>query len=468
MALSCRPQALTTHPASLLAEALHGAERFEEAEIAYRKALADTPDDPRVLGNYGGLLNEFCRFEEAERACLRAVSLDPACWGAWSNLGNTMVETQRYGDAIAAFGNCLRVNSGHAPALSNLGVAMQAIGEPARAVMFLELAAGLDPDNAETRCNLAQSLLACGDYARGFAEYEWRWRTRAMVPHALNMPRWNGEAFAGRTLLLHEEGGFGDTLQFVRFAALAKARGGRVVLQVRRELAALLSSLSSIDDVVETVESVEADLHCPMLSLPFVLNTTVETIPSASGYLTADPSRVQSWRERLSGDASPGGREPFRVGLVWAGSPRHGFRGAALADRRRSTTLAAFAPLAAAPATFYSLQVGEASHQAESPPAGLSIIDHTASLASFNDTAALITALDLVIAVDTSTAHLAGALGRPIWMLSRYDQCWRWLAGRDDTPWYASMRLYRQDKPHEWFTPLQRAARDLAQLAGRS
>lgn len=456
---------MTFEDASLLAEYLHAQERFEEADRAYRNALAKTPDNVRVLGNHAGLLNELCRFAEAERTGLRAVSLDPRCWGAWSNLGNTMVEMQRYDDAIAAFSNCLRIKADHAPALANLGVALQARGDVERAVRFLEFATSIEPSNAETHCNLAQALLASGDYVRGFAEYEWRWRTRSMPAASLPMPLWRGEDFIGRTLLLHEEGGFGDTLQFVRFAEATKARGGRIVLQVRRELASLLSRLTAIDEVVVTGNiAPRADLHCPLLSLPFVLETTARTIPWPGGYLQADERLMAGWRDRLSRDGS----WPFRVGLVWAGSPRHGFRGAALADRRRSTVLSAFAPFARASASFYSLQVGEASAQAASPPAGLELVDHTASLGSFDETAALIACLDLVIAVDTSTAHLAGALGRPVWMLSRYDQCWRWLAGRDDTPWYDTMRLYRQPAPNDWTNPIGRAADDLVRLAGRA
>ena len=460
-----RPDLPTTDDLSALAEALQRRERFEDADRAYQIALSSAPDDARLLGNHAGLLNELCRFKEAEDAGLRAVSLDPQGWGAWSNLGNTMVEMQRYDDAIAAFSNCLRIKSDHVPALSNLGVALQARGDTVRAVRFLELATGLEPGNADIRCNLAQALLASGDYRRGFAEYEWRWRTRSMPAASLPMRLWRGEDFAGRTLLLHEEGGFGDTLQFVRFAAAAKARGGRVVLQVRRELASVLSRLSCLDEVFVTGAALpDADLHCPLLSLPSVLDTTLQTVPSAEGYLQADDHRLAAWRDRLSADGSG----PFRVGLVWAGSPRHGFRGAALADQRRSTTLSAFGAFGSASASFYSLQVGEASAQAASPPPGLRLIDHTSLLRTFDDTAALIACLDLVIAVDTSTAHLAGALGRPVWMLSRYDQCWRWLAGRDDTPWYDTMRLYRQPAPGDWASPIGRAAADLARLAGRS
>ncbi len=430
-------------------------------EPAYRAALAADPADALVLGNYGGLLNELCRFGEAERMLLRSVEIDPRGWTAWSNLGNTMVELQRLDDAIAAFSNSLAVNPGHAPTLSNLGVALTARGVPQHAMTVLDLAVQLDPDNAETRCNRALARLAAGDYLQGFEEYEWRWRTRAKPPHGFTAPMWDGAPFTGRTLLLHDEGGYGDTLQFCRYAALAKARGGRVILRVRRPLLTLLSRLPGIDGVVEHGAALPPfDLHCPMFSLPRVFRTTIETIPSPSGYLAPDPDRVAAWSVRLAADRIGGRR---RIGLVWAGGPHPYSRESALADRRRSIGLAELAPLAAAvpDAVFYSLQIGEAAAQAASSPPGLRLIDHTAWIGSFDDTAALVSQLDLVVAVDTSTAHLAAALGRPVRMLSRFDQCWRWLTGRVDTPWYEGLRLYQQPEPFDWATPIERLAADL-------
>lgn len=440
------------------------------AEAACRAVLAACPDDARVLGNLGGVLNELCRFDEAEAVLLRAVALDPAGWGAWSNLGNTMVEQQRFDDAIAAFSNCLRLNPSHAPALANLGVALTARGAPAAALPFLDMAVGLDPQNAETRCNRALALLADGDYRRGFAEYEWRWQTRAKPPHCLPVPLWDGGGFRGRTLLLHDEGGFGDTLQFCRYAPLVKARGGRVVLRARAPLLSVLSRLPGIDAVVEQGQPLPPiDLHCPMFSLPHLIGTTLDTIPFADGYLSTDPARDAAWADLLDADAARlrPNRRPFRVGLVWAGGPHPYNRESALADNRRSLSLAALAPLAqAAPhALFYSVQKGEAAAQAAVPPSGMILIDHSERLHSFDDTASLVSQLDLVIAVDTSTAHLAAALGRPVWMLSRFDQCWRWLTGRTDTPWYRSMRLYQQPEPFDWTIPIARLAADLAARA---
>ncbi len=434
-------------------------------EAGYLAALAAAPSDALVMANYGGLLNQLCRFDEAERLLRRAAALDPRGWTAWSNLGNTMVELQRLDDAVAAFSNALRINPGHAPTLSNLGVALTAYGAPHHAVTVLDLAVQLEPDNAETRCNRALARLAAGDYLGGFDEYEWRWRTRAKPPHGLAAPMWDGAPFAGRTLLLHDEGGYGDTLQFCRYAAMAKARGGRVVLRVRAPLGTLLSRLPGIDAVVEHGAALPpVDLHCPMFSLPRVFGTTIDTIPSPAGYLRPDPDRVAAWSARLAADGTDDRR---RIGLVWAGGPHPYSRESSLADRRRSIRLADLAPLAAAApeAAFYSLQIGDAASQATSPPPGMRLIDHTAHIGSFDDTAALVSRLDLVVAVDTSTAHLAAALGRSVRMLSRHDQCWRWLTGRADTPWYDSLRLYQQPMPFDWATPIACLAADLAPAA---
>ncbi len=445
-----------------------GSGASDPAEVACRLELAAAPDDPRLLGNLGGALNGLCRFDEAETVLLRAVRLDPSCWTAWSNLGNTMVERQRFGDAIAAFSNALRLHPAHGPTLANLGVALTACGAPAQALTFLGLAMACEPDNAETRCNRALALLANGDWIEGFAEYEWRWRTRAKPPHPYRVPCWEGEGFEGRTLLLHDEGGFGDTLQFIRYASLVKARGGTVVLRVRQPLVALLSRLPGLDQVVAYDASLPPfDLHCPMFTLPRVFATTPDTVPAAAGYLRPDPAGVAAWQRRLAADAPPGRDRPIRIGLVWAGGPHPYARESALADRRRSIRLHDLLPLAAAApdALFYSLQKGEAAAQALDPPPGLRLVDHTASIDSFDDTASLVSQLDLVISVDTSTAHLAAALGRPVWMLSRYDQCWRWLTGRSDTPWYRTMRLYQQPAPFDWTGPIARLCADLSVLA---
>ncbi|GBQ18934.1 tetratricopeptide repeat protein [Gluconacetobacter sacchari] len=452
-------------------EALHLAGRLDEAAAAYRLRLAATPNDARTLSNYGGLLNAFSRFDDAHAVLLRAVTSDPRLPDAWSNLGNTLLHLQRYDDAIEAYRTCLRHNPAHALALSNLGVLLDHRGAHELAQKFHQVAIQLTPDNVKTRTNYAISLLAQGDYLAGFREYEWRWTTYSSRSYGMTVPQWKGAPFPDRTLMIHTEGGFGDMIQFARFIPQAAQRGGRVVVRARRELLTLLRQSFPEQIVISEDEAVPPhDLQCPVLSLPFALGTTLSTIPSPAGFLHADAAKTAFWRARFQQDDAATGQRlpPLRVGLVWAGAPHPEVRAAELADRRRSTDLSTFAPLAdTAGVLFYSLQIGERSAQAATPPAGMHLVDHTSDLRDFSDTAALVNALDLVIAVDTSTAHVAAGLGKPVWMLSRYDQCWRWLSGRADSPWYDSLRLYQQPTPLDWSDPIRRIRADLRALAAQ-
>ena len=462
------PENVPDHPPHS-GEALQLAGCFAEAEAAYKQQLAKTPDDARTLSNYGGLLCALCAFEPALELLSRAVQLAPDLADAWSNLGNALQSLQCYGEAIGAYSQCLRLNPHQKFALSNLGVALDCIGQHAQAQNFHRTAVKLDPENAESHTNYALSLLAQGNYPDGFAEYEWRWKTRTTGAHGFSAPLWKGEKFPGKTLLVHTEGGFGDMLQFSRFLPALIQFGGDVVVRVRPELLTLLShSFPQIPFISENEPAPPHDLQCPILSLPLALGSTLATLPSSEGFLHPDPDKVRHWAEALRQD-DPDHRNPLRIGLVWAGAPHSEIREAEIADRRRSTTLATLAPLAAAApdAVFYSLQVGDQAFQANSPPAGMRLIDHTDKLKNFEDTAALIANLDLVIAVDTSTAHVAAGLGKPVWLLSRFDQCWRWLSGKTDSPWYDSVRLYQQDKPLDWSGPIARACADLRTFDAR-
>ena len=425
-----------------------------------------------ALASRGGALFELCRFTEAEAACRDALAADPDCADAWSHLGCVLVDTQRIDDAVDAFGEALARRPDHAPTWSDFGLALRARGDLDDALLALEHAAALEPGHAGIRSNLGQCLIARGDFARGFPEFEWRLltapkrRSHACWP----IPHWRGERFEGRTLLLHEEDGFGDTLQFVRFATAAKARGGRVVLLVREALASLLGRMAAID-AVYPIEAVaagslvipDADLRCSLMSLPALLGTISADVPSPDAYLRAEPRSAASWRQKLTADRRAGDAS-LHVGLVWAGGSHHGIRNASLIDRRRSIALAALAPFAVArpDACFHSLQVGPLAAEACTAPAGMPLVDHSADLRTFDDTASLVMAVDLVIAVDTAAAHLAGALGRPVWMLSRHDLCWRWRTDGTGMPWYRSMRIYRQDRPGDWHAVIARVAADLA------
>ena len=447
---------------------------FASAVLALRQILSVEPDDVRLLLNLGGALNELGRLEEALPVLARAVTLDPQRHGAWSNLGSVSLELQRYDDAVAAFCNAIRLKADHAPALSGLGVTLRRRGLPRESLAFFDLAVAVTPGDADLRTWRAMALLAAGDYLRGFAEYEWRLHASDMLPHVPNAPRWKGEPLAGRTLLVHGEGGLGDCLQFCRYIPMLRDLDRRVVVQVPRPLVRLFSRLPGIDGIVSAEEPPPVyDLACSVMSLPYILRTTIDTVPCADGYLAADPVIVSQWRQVLDHDVAcwrrRGRRDaarPLKVGLVWSGGKRPWHLANTLIDKRRSISVSGLAPLAklGEAVLFYSLQLGDPQAEAESPPPDLHLVDHTSRIHDFDDTAGLVSLLDLVIAVDTSTAHLAAALGRPVWLLSRYDQCWRWLPGRKDSPWYSTMRLHVQPAPFDWSSPLEQVVADLTEL----
>jgi hypothetical protein len=316
-----------------------------------------------------------------------------------------------------------------------------------------ERAIALKPGSPEAQFNLGACQLALGDYERGWAGYEWRWQTRNTAPLPdYRSPRWRGDvAIPNQTILVHAEQGFGDSLQFCRYVPMLASLAS-VVLDVSRPLVRLLSSLDCDVRIIARGDDLPPfDTWIPMLSLPLAFQTTLATIPGPARYLHADPEQSARWRKRLSGMA---GR---KIGLVWAGSPLSLQPQALAMDRRRSLTLQQFAPLADIPGLcLISLQKGDAARQ--SPPDGMALHDWTDELDDFADTAALIEALDLVISVDTSVVHLAGALGKPVWVLNRFDQCWRWLSDRTDSPWYPTARLFRQPAPGDWTSVMRDVA----------
>jgi hypothetical protein len=319
----------------------------------------------------------------------------------------------------------------------------------------------LAPDDPEIHNNRAQALLMAGEFEAGFAELEWRWRSPAMRPHGMAGPQWQGEDPAGLTILVHDEGGFGDTLQFVRYAPMLASRGATVRLQVQPPLVRLIGqSMPDVAQVFARGEPLPAyDMHCPMLSLPHCFGTRLDTVPAQLPYLKPELEAAARWRVRLD-DATAS--RSLRVGLVWAGASRPEMPEAFAMNLRRSLTLSRLAPLAAVPGVcFVSLQLDAA----EAVPPGMDILDPMAAMTDFADTAALVANLDLVIAADTAVAHLAGALGRPVWVLSRYDACWRWLADRRDSPWYPQLRLFRQPRPGAWDPVIAAVVADLKQVA---
>lgn len=420
--------------------------RQEEAIACYRQAISLRRDYAEAHYNLGMALRDLDRLTEAQSCFERTVALDPMCAEAHNDLGNTHLRNYQLKQAIDCYRRAIGIHSRYDSAYNNLGSALLAQQHLDEAIAAYRQAVRLNPENAEAHFNLSMALLLTGNFREGWSEFEWRWRTARLSLRPLAQPLWDGSDLEGRTLLLHAEAGLGDTLQFIRYAPLIARRGGRVIVECQPPLKRLLTRMDRGIVVFTRGESLPPfDVHAPLMSLPKLFSTTLETIPSDTPYLTVYPDESALWRERLA--ANPG----FKVGLVWSGDPRKHDPECRRVDQRRSLLLAAYQPLAKTPGVqFYSLQKGEAAEQTRQPPTGLSLIDYTDSLQDFADTAALVANLDLVISVDTSVAHLAGALRKPVWLLSRYNGCWRWLTERIDTPWYPTMRIFRQETPGYW------------------
>jgi tetratricopeptide (TPR) repeat protein len=462
-----------------LANTLVKAERFGEAAAAYRRYLALVPGDVDRWFALGNALRQAGSLIEAVGAyvqCLRlapsfgpchvnlagslralgvldqaqimaeaAVELMPRDVDALACLAGLLYDQGAFEAAVGWYGQALAVAPGHAGVLSSLANALQGAGRLDAALVVHERAYATAPDQADYRYNRALSLLAAGDYERGWAEHEWRLRrTRTMNAAIDRGEAWDGGSLAGRTILLHAEQGFGDTIQFVRYAPMVARLGARVVLEVPAPLVRLMGSVAGVAQVVPRGEAVpEYDTHCALMSLPWRFGTVMATIPATIPYLAADGRAVaDAVIAPLAG--RPGDRRPL-VGLVWAGGTHLDDMDSHLIDRRRSIPAAALAPLGAVDRVrFVSLQKPAATMP------GFNMIDPMPWVEDFADTAAVIAQLDLVVAVDTAVAHLAGAMGKPVWLLSRYDGCWRWGDRQSDTPWYPQMRIFRQAAPLDW------------------
>lgn len=456
LALALRPDA-RTH--ANRGNALHKLGRHDEAVESYARAIALGLDDPELWFTQGNALLELDRPEESLASYDRALALRPDYVEAWNNRGNALRALARYEAAIASYAHALALDPGSHQARVNTGNVLQIINRHDKALAYYDAVLADDPDHADAHWNGSMCRLALGDFEQGWRDFEWRFQVAPARDYA--EPLWLGQEIpAGATVLLHAEQGFGDTLQFCRYAPMVTALGARVVIETQPALKRLLTTLDGVARVVAQGEATGPfDLQCPLLSLPLAFGTRVDTVPAKVPYLRADPQASAAWRARLA--ALPG----VKVGLVWAGNPRSFNRIAAETDRRRSITLDHYAPLAAIPGvTLVSLQKDAAGEQARHPPAGMVIHDWTEELADFADTAALVAALDLVIGVDTSVVHVAGALGKPVWILNRLGACWRWMRERTDTPWYPNARLFRQQRPGDWGPVIQEVCATLPEF----
>jgi tetratricopeptide (TPR) repeat protein len=438
---------------------------YAEAVEAYRAVTSFAPNNVEAHANLGAALRGAGVLDGAVQAYERALTLSPRDADVLSNLGNVLQALGRFAEAIEHYRAALAAAPDHRDAVVNLGAALQDLGRMDEGIAMLEHAVVRWPDYALAHWNLALALLSTGEFRRGWLESEWRTRLPGgSLPHDDQYPRWRGEPLVGRTLLVFSEQGFGDVIQFARLLKLLP-KDGRVVFECYPQLKRVTAAIVPEIEVLATGEPMpQIDVACPLLSLPGTLGIDFGTIPFADGYLKADSAATKKWRDRLGIRSERAGR-PLRVGLVWAGGARPEQPRAFEIDRRRSLALTQLAPLLEIDGIdFVSLQAGPPAAELAASPFAARILDPMAEMTDFADTAALASVLDLVITVDTSMAHLAGALGVPVWMMSRFDACWRWLLNRTDSPWYRSMQVFRQPAPGDWASVISTVTEVLAAM----
>jgi tetratricopeptide (TPR) repeat protein len=395
-----------------LGNALQRSGRLTDAEMCYRRSIKLAPGGAMALNNLGATLRDMGRPEAAEESCRAALRLKPDYGDALNNLGTALADLGRFQESADSYRASIRLEPNRAEVRNNLGNVLTHLGALDEAISEYAAALELMPQSVEVRHNRAMTLLRAGRFEEGWTEYEWRWRSRQLAPVRRNFaqPQWDGQPLGERVLLVHAEQGFGDTLQFCRYASRI---AGRVIVEVQPELTALLQTLAGVEAVIPRGQPLpKFDVHCPMMSLPRLIEPRPDPANHAAPYLGAEPDRVATWRRRTAA------LKGLRVGLVWAGGGRPEQPTLEAVNRRRSMSLL--------------------------------VHDFTADLHDFADTAALVANLDLVISVDTAVAHLAAAMGKPVWMANRFDSCWRWLTDRHSSPWYPTLTQFCQEEPGDW------------------
>jgi tetratricopeptide (TPR) repeat protein len=437
--------------------------RLDEALVSFDRALAIRPGYALARIKRAAVLSEIGRSAEALSDLDEALKAEPGNALAYVNASAVLETLGRFSDMLAVCERAVAVAPGQAAVHNARGVALSCLGRHAEALDSFQCARKLDAQYADAHWNASLTYLRLGRLQEGWPLYEWRKRlARPLTTQPRAGREWTGkESLAGQVLLIVAEQGLGDSIQFCRFATLAARRGASVVLEVPASLRTLLASLEGVTATIGPDDPLpRIDFSCSMLSLPSVFATTLESVPASVPYLRADPGRLGWWRAQL------GPRRALRVGLAWSGGARPHQPELAATNARRNMPLVLLAPLRHPAVEFYSLQKGQPA-EAELEQAirsgwgGPQIKDFSSRLVDFADTAALMEQLDLIISVDTSIAHLAGALGKPVWILNRFDSCWRWLIDRADSPWYPTARLYRQDRPGDWSGLVERVRNDL-------
>lgn len=430
-------QRLFTEGATLLqaGNATGALERFQEAHVI-------APLNAQLSLYSGAALHSLGRYEDAIASYRMAIAIAPDLGEAHNNLGNSLMALQRFTEAIDSFSHSIALLPSSPVPLTARATALLAAGRVDEGEADCRKALQLDSSFAAAHWNLALNLLLQGHYPEGWQEYEWRWRKpdfTSPLRHA-DIPLWDGSNLDGRTILLHAEQGFGDTIQFVRYAPMVAQRGGTVIIECHPQLVRILQSVTGVQRVIP-FGSATPDVSCqaPLLSLPRIFGTTLQSIPSQRSYLSVTAEQRGEW----AASVPPRQPETIKIGLVWAGK--------GYPDPLRSCRLEEFAVMSATRGiSWYSLQLGPGSEQASTLPKDMKLFDLTDRLHDFADTAALIEQLDLVISIDTAVAHLAAALGKPVYLILPFAPDWRWLLNRNDSPWYPTMRIFRQNEPGDW------------------
>lgn len=475
-----------------LGDALVAQGDFAEAAAAYLRALEIHPQAHDVRSKLSGVFQQLNQLDDAEECCRKLIEFIPESPEAWNNLGVVLQLREKTPEAVDCYERALQFSAANADTQANLAAALRVLGKFERARNCYErairlqpdssrahigladvllderqltdarhhygLAVHFDPENADVQLHCALSRLRMGDFPPGWRGFEWRWKSSSFprAPETLSIPRWKGEPLAGQTIVIHAEQGLGDTIQFVRYLPQIQERGGKVVFCCAKELVPLLQHVAGVDQFALTGQSLPTfDYYAPLLSLPAIFGTTVETIPAPIPYLFADATLIASWSTRLAQ------LRGIKVGICYRGNPQH------RRDRFRSIPREYFEELMQDGVSGVNLQREVSSQTANLSQASgiINLADELdAQAGSFMDTAAVMKSLDLVITCDTSLAHLAGALGVPVWLALDFGADWRWLLDRDDSPWYPTMRLFRQTAPGDWggvFQKIKKALRAL-------
>lgn len=431
------------HPSSELLErviALHKAGKITEAEVLYTKLLAVYPEDSDILCLLGTVYQQQKKPEEAIQLLNKAIAINPNYSIAYHNRGLAYYDLKKYESSLEDYDKAITINPNYYEAQTNRGRLLLKLKHYSAALACFDKAIALNPNHPDAYWCKAGLKLLLGEYREGWELYEWRWKKNGQGdPKRGDTPLWLGEdSLEGKTIVVRAEQGLGDTIQFCRYAHVLEDLGAKVTLEVQKPLLKLLSSRKGAFLISDGgISFSKYDFYCPLMSLPLACKTTVDTIPATVPYLFTNEGNLKIWKKRLGVKSKP------RIGIVWAGSMTH------QNDSNRSIPLRMFAPLLQCDVEFHSIQkemkAGDAEFLAENK-----ITTHEENLLDFSDTASLVSEMDLVITVDTSVAHLAGALGKPFWLLLHFEPDFRWMTERKDSPWYPTVRLFRQPRMDDW------------------